>query len=81
MTFLIYASYQIEYIGQLIGASVSKRRARKAAKRGAHQSVSGSTDVPLSAAQDRRGAFFHTLALADRGSDLLISIGERTRGA
>ena len=34
-------------------------------------------DVPLSAAlKIEGGAFFHTLALADRGGDLLVRFGE-----
>ena len=34
------------------------------------------SDVPLSAAQIEGGAFFYTLALADRGSDLSVRFGE-----
>jgi hypothetical protein len=56
--------------------SLSKRRAGKGAERRAHQSVSGSSDVPLSAARDRRRSVFLQLALADRGGDLLIRFGE-----
>jgi hypothetical protein len=40
------------------GYVLSKRRVGKSAKRRAHQSVSGTSDVPLSAAQDRRRSVF-----------------------
>jgi hypothetical protein len=48
----------------------------KGAKRGAHQTVRESSNVPPSAVQDEGGAFLYTLAPADRGSDLLARIGE-----
>ena len=58
----------------------SRRRVGKGAKRRAHQSVSGSSDVRLSGLKIEGGAFFYTLAPADRGSDLFVRFGERTRG-
>jgi hypothetical protein len=54
----------------------SKRTVGKGAQRRAHKSVSGSSDVPLSATHIEGGALFYTLAPADRGSDLLFRFGE-----
>jgi hypothetical protein len=49
------------------GCVLSKRSVGKSAKRRAHQSVSGTSDVPLSAAQDRRrSAFLHARARRPR---------------
>jgi hypothetical protein len=51
-------------------------RAAKRAQRRAHQNGSGSSDVLLSAAEDRRWSVFDTLTLTDRGSDLLVRFGQ-----
>jgi hypothetical protein len=49
---------------------------RKGAQHRAHRSVSGSSDVRYRRPKIEGGAFFSTIALADRGCDLLIRFVE-----